>query len=137
MTRPDNILIRLTVALLILLCMLVSGCRRDLSKALNSQGSLKAVMYESGEPSFERYIEQSSREFRELVQWAERNSDGWKPNMITVKPGILFEGRDFSLILRPESATFIYGGGQFARPIPTEEYSHFHRLLGGFTVSGF
>ena len=122
--------------LLVVVCTAIGGCRKDLSSTLNSQGTLRAVIYESGEPSYERTIKPNSREFRELANWAQRNSDGWEPNMITVKPGILVEGKDFRLIIRPEGATFIYDGGQFARHIPAEDYEHFYRLFGGFSVSG-
>ena len=131
-----------TIILLILLLWAsasLPGCRKDLSNTLTSQGPLRVVIYESGDLFYERSISPNSREFRELVKWAERNSDGWETSMITVKPGILVEGKDFSLVIRPECAAFIYEGGQFARRMPSEDYGPFARtawrLLGFWALT--
>lgn len=122
--------------LLILASALLYGCRKDLSNALRAQEPLRVVIYDAGEPFYERSILPNSREFRELARWAERNSDGWETSMITVKPGILIVGRDFTVIIRPECAAFICEGGQFAQRIRAEDYVYFHSLLGGVSVSG-
>jgi hypothetical protein len=112
---------RMSLRSALLLCWVVAGCSRSIAIDIPAQ-TLTVLMYAQGNATQRCAIAPGSDKFRQLKQFLQQNSAGWRTRSANYVPSIVVIGPAINLYFMDDFVVMNYAGGEYFHPVSRDSY---------------
>ena len=77
-----------------------------------------------------RIVPRAASGYHAVIDWAKQNKSDWQQSKQLFAPGLMIEGKGFSLNVRKDYIVFKYAEGTYIRKTAINEFAWFEKQMG-------
>ena len=113
--------------IIILLAVLLSSCKVDTDKIIDSNENIEVSIHENGLPVQTYTLNPGDEEYKKFMSWVKSNNTGWDSTLASYVPMLIVSGESFSFNFMGNGVVVNYEGGQFTKSVDPKEYKYLKR----------